>query len=60
MKFTLLKLSALTLIAVASTVSAKNGELRGSKKPLPELNGAIQMVSMRCASVADGQSFLAT
>mmetsp|Transcript_34167 Transcript_34167/g.62849 ORF Transcript_34167/g.62849 Transcript_34167/m.62849 type:complete len:236 (+) Transcript_34167:139-846(+) len=43
MKFTLLKLSALTLIAVASTVSAKNGELRGSKKPLPELNGAIQM-----------------
>mmetsp|Transcript_26946 Transcript_26946/g.48932 ORF Transcript_26946/g.48932 Transcript_26946/m.48932 type:complete len:230 (+) Transcript_26946:84-773(+) len=43
MKFTLLKLSALTLVAVASTVSAKNGELRGSKKPLPELNGAIQM-----------------
>ena len=56
MKFTLVKLSALALVA-ASMVSAEESQpkLRDAKKNLPELRGAIQVVSVlvnRHSSVA--------
>eukprot|EP01083_Nonionella_stella_P023632 65393_1 len=44
MKFTLVKLSALALVAAASTVSAEDpkAKLRGSSKAPPKLDGAVQ------------------